>query len=75
MPRIFDNIEKSLLPALHETIQVANCAEFCVRYFSLRRWRQLDTVIGNWSDEDGQCCRNYDIECRMGQDSEADDGE
>lgn len=30
MPRIFDNLEQALLPALRETIQVADQADFCV---------------------------------------------
>ena len=30
MPRIFDNIDQSLLPALRETINVADRADFCV---------------------------------------------
>ena len=29
MPRIFDNIEKSLLPALEESLRVAERADFC----------------------------------------------
>jgi len=57
MPRIFDNIEQQLLPALKETIQVAKHADFCVGYFNLRGWRQLDSSIENFSGEDGQCCR------------------
>ncbi len=57
MPRIFDNIEQSLLAALCETIQVANRADFCVGYFNLRGWKQLASSIENLSGEDGQCCR------------------
>ena len=30
MPRIFDNIEQQLLPALQETVQLATRADFCV---------------------------------------------
>jgi len=32
MPRIFDNIDQSLLPALRETL---NLADFCVGYVNL----------------------------------------
>ena len=34
MPRIFDNIEKELLPALQETIKLFDWAVFCVGYFN-----------------------------------------
>ncbi|QOJ36141.1 MAG: NgoFVII family restriction endonuclease [Nitrospira sp.] len=57
MPRIFDNIDQSLLPALRETIQVANRADFCVGYFNLRGWKQLDTYIEKWSGGEGNGCR------------------
>lgn len=57
MPRIFDNIEKSLLPALREGLTVAYRADFCVGYFNLRGWRYLDEYIENWPGGAGQCCR------------------
>jgi len=49
MPRIFDKIDQSLLPSLIETIQVAKRAGFCVGYFNLRGWKQLDCYIDQWS--------------------------
>ena len=49
MPRIFDNIEQTLLPALQQTLEVADHADFCVGYFNLRGWKQLDSYIGKWA--------------------------
>jgi superfamily II DNA or RNA helicase len=57
MPRIFDNIEKQLLPALRETLLVSNRADFCVGYFNLRGWKQLDPCIEKWGGGEGCCCR------------------
>lgn len=57
MPRIFDNIEKQLLPALTETLKVAERADFCVGYFNLRGWRHLADHVDRWAGGDGQCCR------------------
>ena len=57
MPRIFDNIETSLLPALAETLQLAYRADFCVGYFNLRGWKALDAGIDPWLGGPGSCCR------------------
>ena len=57
MPRIFDNIDQRLLPALRETLKTADHADFCVGYFNLRGWRGLSSYIEAWEGGEGGCCR------------------
>ncbi len=57
MPRIFDNIEQSLLPALKQTLGTSERADFCVGFFNLRGWSKLQGSIDGWVGGESNCCR------------------
>ncbi len=57
MPRIFDNIDLMLLPALQETLRISNRADFCVGYFNLRGWKEIGKLVDCWAGDEGSCCR------------------
>lgn len=57
MPRVFDNIEHGLLPALQQTLEISDRADFCVGYFNLRGWKAIDHYIERWPGGEGHACR------------------
>jgi len=57
MPRIFDNIDQQLLPALRQAADLSDRADFCVGYFNLRGWKQIACNVERWPGGEGNCCR------------------
>ena len=57
MPQIFDNIEIPLLPTLQTALKMSERADFCVGYFNLRGWKELDHYVEKWAGGEGHCCR------------------
>jgi hypothetical protein len=57
MPRVFDNIELKLTDFLHKTLPLSERADFCVGYFNLRGWKEVDALVDAWPGGDDHCCR------------------
>lgn len=57
MPRIFDNIDQQLLPALRETLELSTRSDFCVGYFNFRGGQEIDSYTESWAGGDSHCCR------------------
>lgn len=55
MPRIFDNIEQRLAPALRHSLGDGLRADLCVGYFNLRGWSEIGEVIDAWPSGAGPC--------------------
>jgi len=53
MPRIFDNIDRELLPALRASLEAGCRSDFCVGYFNLRGRRGIDDLIDRYSGAEG----------------------
>ncbi|MBU2601234.1 MAG: hypothetical protein KKA32_03600 [Actinobacteria bacterium] len=57
LPRIFDNIDQSLLPELRQILGLSERADFCVGYLNLRGRKELDAFVDRWPGYDGHQCR------------------
>ena len=57
MSSIYDNIEQPILPELQHYLKQAYRTDFCVGYFNLRGWRQIDADIEQFEGGDGKTCR------------------
>jgi superfamily II DNA or RNA helicase len=57
MPQIYDNIDQRLIDALSRSLEVSQHGDFCIGYFNLKGWKQIDSFIENWSGGENQCCR------------------
>ena len=74
MPRIFDNIEQRLLPALAETMEVSDRADVETQLFKVQNSKplidEIDRALAkhySFTDEELDFIINYDIKYRMGR--------
>ena len=74
MPRIFDNIEQRLRPALAETMEVSDRADVETQLFKVKNSKplidEIDRVLAEhygFTDEELDFIINYDIKYRMGR--------
>lgn len=52
MPQILDNLtsDSTLLPVLQTTLGLSDRADFCVGYFNLRGWKNVDLYVERWTE-------------------------
>lgn len=54
MPRPFDNLEHSLLPALQQTLAVSHRADFSVGHLNLRNRDGMDDLVEQCEEDPSQ---------------------
>lgn len=57
MPRMFDNMDLTLVSALRDNPPAARRVDCSVGYFNLRGWRLIDRLIEELPGSEGSCCR------------------
>jgi superfamily II DNA or RNA helicase len=57
MSSIYDNIDQPLLEELQAYLKEAYRADFCVGYFNLRGWQEIDRAIEQFQGGEGHNCR------------------
>ena len=57
MSAIYDNFEFPLLPELKHCLGEGYRADFCVGYFNLRGWQELEEEVEQFISGSGNNCR------------------